>query len=781
MIDITTIKDNSIIVCPSNIKQDLLKVLDKNKSTIYIKFLSKHEIVKGLYFDYDYSSLYYVHKKYNLSYSNAQEILDTLCGPLKDCSEKTHKLIEIYTDLKNNSLLKFNPLFKEIFNNKNIYIIGYSPKDIELTNLLDSINAKYEFVSDTIKNYNHTVHTFKSINEEILFVFNSIAKLISEGVSLNDIFLYRYPGEYQLILDKYRLMSNIPMEIKEDKNLSDSPIYNEYINLLIEKKPIEAYNELSEKTILDEYNFLPKLSSLIVDLSPLNLDNDEFIEILNYLASKKSLSNTRYDNAIRIINSFNDVKDNQYVFMIGFDVNNYPIVNKDIDYLTDKEKEYIGRNTSDINNKIEKDKLVKFILNTKNLLISFKEKNNKLVYYPSLLIKELMLNEEKGIIEDTRYFNSLMELEIAKYKDDYYKYGEFNEYMNMFDNKTLKYRDFDHRFKQININNLNKKIKLSYTSINEYYECPFKYFVGYVLNASTFESTYSKTLGTLFHKILEDSISKEINFDDYKEDIEKNFVSAKDKFFLNMHFEQLKEVLEKNEDFINKSFFKKEEVIPEANLSFEIDKNVTLTGKIDKSFIDNTAQKIAVVDYKTGYFEFKQEYMKYGLCLQLPIYKLLLENKYPNHEIIGLFIQKILVDIKNEKEEKEKYYLDGIFSSDVNNLKILDGDFLSPVIDEETGEEKTNLHSNFIKGLSFLSSMKGLTKKAEERIIPDDLSSTCKEKVLEAAYEIRANNFPISPIMHEKNKDSLVCKFCSYKDVCFMKRTDIKILKKEDE
>lgn len=789
MININTIKDNSIVICPNSIKKDLLKLIEDSSRAIYIKLLNKSDVIKGIYFDYDYNALYHLHKQYNLNYSNAKEILDTLCGSLVDCSDKAHDLLEKYNYLKNNKLLKFNPLFKKIFTNKNVYIIGYSSKDIELKSALESIGVHYEFIDSQTNKNCHTVHEFKNMNDEILYVFNSIAKLVSEGVSLNDIFLYKYPGEYQLILDKYRNISGIPMEIKEDAYLTDSPIYERYISLLKEKNPVDAYNDLTSEIIVDEYNFLPKLSSLIIPLNPLNLDKEEFIEILTFLAKRKTLSNTKYDYAIRVVDSTNNITDNQYVFMLGFDVNNYPFVSKDIDFLTDEEKENMNRITSSASNEIQKEKLVNFILNTKNLTITFKKKNNKTVYYPSLLVKELNLKKEETIIDDYRYFDLLTKLEVARYKDEYYKYGERNPYINVFDNQSLGYKSFDNTFKSIKPNNPDTLISIDYTSLNTFYECPFKYFAEYILKAGTFESNYTTSLGTLFHKILEDSKVKTFDLDnfieniraDYKEQIDNNFKTAKDNFFLNLHLEQLKEVIKKNEEFINDSFFKKDKMEVEKKFEVKLTDNVILKGKIDKTLIDDAAKKIAVIDYKTGNFEFREDLMKHGLSLQLPIYKLILESSKNKYEIIGLFIQKILVDLKKEKNEKEKYYLDGLFSDNMENLKFLDGNWLTETIETDNGKIKTITSSKYIKGLTALSSLQDLTKNAKSKTIPTNLSEICKEKVLEAADKIRNNEFPVEPIMEEKNTRSLACTYCEFKDICFMKRKDIKVIKKGDE
>ena len=66
--------------------------------------------------------------------------------------------------------------------------------------------------------------------------------------------------------------------------------------------------------------------------------------------------------------------------------------------------------------------------------------------------------------------------------------------------------EYDHLFKKIPDYYNNEKITLSYTQINEYNKCPFQYFVKRVLKANIFENSFESNLGSLYHKILEDSL-----------------------------------------------------------------------------------------------------------------------------------------------------------------------------------------------------------------------------------------------------------------------------------
>ena len=109
-----------------------------------------------------------------------------------------------------------------------------------------------------------------------------------------------------------------------------------------------------------------------------------------------------------------------------------------------------------------------------------------------------------GIIDNNRYSTKQTEFEVAKYKDLYKSYGEFNKWMNTFTNEELKFNIYNHLFKGLTSYNPNEKVSLSYTIVNEYNSCPFKYFVSRILNANVFNGDFKTELGNLFHQILND-------------------------------------------------------------------------------------------------------------------------------------------------------------------------------------------------------------------------------------------------------------------------------------
>ena len=69
MLDLNMIKDQSIIICPANIKDALVAIKSKDYIVKDIKFITKQELKKNTYFSYDVKSIHYIHKKYNYNYN----------------------------------------------------------------------------------------------------------------------------------------------------------------------------------------------------------------------------------------------------------------------------------------------------------------------------------------------------------------------------------------------------------------------------------------------------------------------------------------------------------------------------------------------------------------------------------------------------------------------------------------------------------------------------------------------------------------------------------------
>ena len=211
------------------------------------------------------------------SYSNTIEILDNI-GFVKKGTNKLNLLVDLKEELEDNYLLTYNKLGKYHFVNKKVYVYGYSKKDKELVSLLDSLSVNYSFIEEENKKYSHEVYEFNDIEEEVLFFFEKVNNLVEEGVQLDDICLYSYPSEYDMILRKYASYFSLPINFPSRLTLVEIPLFKEFIEYSKEKEIEESFELVKEKK--DRYNAINKLLNLVNDVIDLEISKERKIDLI---------------------------------------------------------------------------------------------------------------------------------------------------------------------------------------------------------------------------------------------------------------------------------------------------------------------------------------------------------------------------------------------------------------------------------------------------------------------------------------------------------------------
>lgn len=142
-------------------------------------------------------------------------------------------------------------------------------------------------------------------------------------------------------------------------------------------KIIEIFNKYTDFEYVREYK-----EELIYDLKNTNITFDEF------------------NNAVKEINYKNYLpKDDEYIFILGFNQDKIPKIHKDDKYLLDIELEELDSDTSLIKNKLETNTLFDFINNTKNIYLSYKLTSNFQNFTMSNYINELKESMKVNIIK----------------------------------------------------------------------------------------------------------------------------------------------------------------------------------------------------------------------------------------------------------------------------------------------------------------------------------------------------------------------------------------------
>ena len=191
---IDKIENNSILIIPNTIRNKVLDRLEKSNVIKYVKLMTFNDLKYGLYFDYSNKSIYHVMKHFNLTYNIAKSYIDNLyyIEDEKKDNDKYKYLNTIKEYLVDNNLLENDKLFIPLLKSKtNMYVYGFSSISKFNKHLLDKASKyiNYEIITDETDSYKHEVLEFKSIEDEVSFVAESISNLIEKGIDLKKIFI----------------------------------------------------------------------------------------------------------------------------------------------------------------------------------------------------------------------------------------------------------------------------------------------------------------------------------------------------------------------------------------------------------------------------------------------------------------------------------------------------------------------------------------------------------------------------------------------------------------
>lgn len=764
-----SINNDTIIVCSNDNKKKILKKINEYRKLFSIKFLTLNELYNLYYFDYDKKTIYYVMNEYNVKYEVAKTYLDSLIYLDKDSyqNEKLSNLLNIKKFvLDNNLLIKSNSFIHNI-KNKDIIFFGFDYIDNFTTKLINSLNkiTNVKVIDKQYKDNKHYVIETSHIEEEVDIVASKICKLIHEGIDINKIKITNIDEEYIPVIKRIFFYYKIPINLNSSNSLySTLPAsyliknYNSDLNDVIEYlKDNYNYNIVNQIiNIINDYTFVDD-KILVKDMIIHDLINTKIKEV-------------KLLNAVEIID-YKNASDNDYIFMLNFNQKSIPIIYKNENYLTDNECKILGLETSIEKNKIEKNIAINNIKSINNLIITYKKTSYSKEYYPSNLI-DIMNLEVKHEDSLLKYSNLSNKIKLCSYLDDYYKYNIKNKDLELlFSNYEIPYRTYSNKYKKINKETLHKiinnELSLSYSSMQAYNECSFKYFIQNILKLDVYEDKFSAYIGTLFHHILEIGIKKEI---DVKKEI-LSFVSNKEftnkeKFYIEKLTNEIEFALKTIKNQMNYTKFNK--IITENKLTVlkGNDIKVIFKGFIDKMMVYEYDNKtlVSLIDYKTSDIDLKMNLIDYGLNLQLPIYLYLASNSLSNVVFAGFYIQKVLstdkkYDESTSLEDKKisNMKLCGYSNSDQDILKLFDRSYKSSEIIKNlklTNDNEFSKSSNVLSN----SEMKDIIDKV------DKLIDKC-------VNNIESCNFDINP--KSINNKNIGCNYCKYKDICYMTANDI--------
>ncbi len=756
--------NNKIVILNDYAKKSFIKKIDK---LINVKVITLSELKRKYYFDYDNKAIYFVSNKYNCIPEIAKIYIENIYY-LKDIdNEKINFLKDIKNDLDSNNLLTYNNLFKEFLKGKEIVLYNLKYTDKFYKNIFKELEkfSKITIYNDEDNSIVKELYKANNSEEEIAFVCSKITKLIKSGVNINNIKLANVKSDYEFIIRKTFKLFNIPINLPSFETIKSTSLvikfkelYNSDINETIEKIKefinTKEENDIYKSIISIVNNYLWSNDFLLVK-------DMVFNDIDNIKTPREKLK-----NAVEVIEFKKElVTDEDYVFLIGYNEGVIPVNYKDEDYLSDSIKEKLGLSTSFELNENAMNETKDNIRNIKNLIVTYPSHNlSSEIYISSSYEKDLF--EEKELNISFNESNAYNKLKLVSEKDENSKFGTITDNLLKLSShyKDMKYNSYDNKYKMIDKTKIKEFFKdgltLSYTSINDYYMCSFRYYLNYILKVNKFEDTFEATVGSIFHKILSMCFDHDIDIiRTYETEIENSNYefNESEKFFLSILKDELVLIIETIKNQL--SYTQLTNSMYEKKIVIDVDKDLQIRfkGFVDKILYNefNGKTVVAIIDYKTGNPNLNINNTIYGLEMQLPVYIYLIKNEIKDVKIGGFYLQKILNNTTDKEKRLDSLKLQGYTNSDLDYIDKVDSSFNDSKVIKSLRTSS--------KGFYYYSKMIN-----DEEI--DTLYNVVDSKIKDASKDILDSKFDINP--KEMNNENIGCSFCKYKDICFMKPKD---------
>lgn len=769
------IEENSLIIVKDSYKTEFIRQFRKSGKLFDIKVMGLNELKKKFYFDFTKEAVFHVHKKYGVIQEIAEIYLENLYY-LRDIDDKkVNFLKEVYQSLKEAELLLFDEAFQKYLQGKAVvlYDLKYIDKFYEkMFEEIGQIATIKSLQRETISKTKKPIYSFPNKEKEVGFVASKIAGLLKSGVDIEKIKLANVDAKYMFPLrDTFRAF-HIPLELDTKDSIASTVLVNAFKSCFSsDMKTTLSELEPLVKTKQDE-----KVYKIILDVINEYAWCDDVEEVKEFIfrdIDAKAIPKRHLKKAVRVINLTKDTLDEDcHIFLINFNQGVIPHNYKDEDFLNDETKDALGLSDSvDLNKKALAD-LQERIAVAKNLTVTYSTRDLQGELYISNAFHEDLFE----ICEPTNDFghaDNYNKRLLVKEKDEFRKYGTTTESFKLLKKhySDAKYLDYDNSFKGINRElfeeHIKDKLTLSYSSMNAFYHCSFRYYLDYIVKVDKFEDTFEIVVGNIFHEVLSKAFLEDFDFENAWQsalDHSAFEFGPKEKFFLTLLKEELKRVIEeitqqKKYTELDKALYEEKITVPikEGKVEFKGFVDKIMYGEFDEGKV------VSIVDYKTGNPDLSIDNAIYGLDMQLPIYAFLIKNYSELQEarIGGFYLQKILNNIKNPEKKRESLKLQGYSNSSTEILNLVD---------------KSYADSKMVKSLRTGSNGFYAYSKVLSTNEIDRLTDLVKQKIDQAADAILEAKFDIDP---KQIEDKLIgCKFCRYKDICYMNNRDIRKLKK---
>ena len=805
----------TIVICNNKVKAQLLDYFYKHKILVNVTFKTPQQVLKDILGRYEKEAFIKLVLDEGYHPEVSEIILNNLL--LVDNKKYDYPKLDELVSLKEKyaCYLEKSPLLMKFYQDQPICLINPDFTNASFYKVyqeyLKSLNPK-QFILGQNYNKDLVIYKFNTRKEEVEALAEEIIKLIASGLRPENIKIHNLNDSYQVLMKDVFSFYNLDVyfDVKEQLNeyeltkifltklyLSQGQKFNEIINQVI----TELKNEtLTEREVL----ILNKIINIVNQYSFYTGFTKDIIPILEYEFSKGvNIYDGDVIDVIKTTNLMDEViSEDDYVFILGINQDVFPPIKKDEDYLLDHEKRILRIATStEINKEYINLALLK-IYQAKNIylsyaLISLDGRLEKSSFISHLEERFLVFERNYQYLTDSSYSLRRHVLMLSKLLDEYYLYdvtsSELSLLLGNLQNEIKIYRTYNNQFTGIDEEILTEKLcdglNLSFTSINTFFNCPFRYLIEriYKLNKTTNERAL--LIGNFFHYCFEKMLfSENIDFESEFAKIVKDFCyehnvifSPKDQMFLKIYQRYLLQILPILRSQYQNSSFTVKSLEEEFTITLDHPLKPILRGKIDKilTYKDQDKEYAVVLDYKTGSNYFDYNKVQYGLDLQTLIYFYMLNyDRREKYEFAGAYLQSILLSSPlKEDSRSNKTYLEELATELRWNGYTLNEPHIVRLIDRTI-----DTNQSFLKGVRFKKdgtfdsrSLKNIISSFEFELLMKHL----EKKIFECINKISLGDFKINPVKFKESDHS--CKYCPYQDICFRKEKDYQTIELKDD
>lgn len=774
--ELNNFSDHAVLLVPPAWKEAVLRRREKEKTFRDVRILSLEEFRDQLYFSWDVKAWIDLAKMTGRKPSNALEMLQNMAyvedreygEPLLD--ELVRRKRELGGDLVR------HPLFAKSLRGYSVYAYGYGKLDRFRESMVERFAGKVLPFEEKKRKY--AVRHFPGIAQETEAVFCALADLLAKGVDVNDLFVMNASEEYEPYLRRYSGYFGIPLEQVPSEPLYGTMRAKEFFDRIGEKTPEEIYDWLEECG--DPASL--QLQGLLNTYAPCG-DLKALRPFLEEDCRRRKLPVGKEKNVVRRARLYDPLPEGAHVFFLGFN-DRFPAVHRDIEYIPDRLRGMLGMSDSVEENELEKENALAYLSGIDHLSLSYCDTTPFEQHRESPLLERM----DHEIVEGETSFLYAEKLNRERYGaklDDQRKYGGKDEaladyYATYGECGYCSYNNAFNGLDEAEKEELGKGRKLSYTSLDEYYACAFRYGLDRVYGIAESEDTLALSVGSIFHKVLMDAEKEGFDFEkSYRQALEQQDRpdrTAMERFFLERLKEECRLTVSTVWEMERRGIL--EGRLLEQPIEIPLPGKLSLQGRLDKVLFheEDGVLYAAVVDYKTGNPHAGLQGLPYGFGMQLPIYLCLLQRnglaawKGKKIAICGLYLQPVLPGIPRAKDledsgrseaEQRKWdmRLKGQSSSDPRRIAMMDRE-------QESGEESTVLYGMKRNGSGELR--KGAPVLSDEDM--DKVAETAYEKAAEAEKKILEGEFVINPkYLGGKNQS---CGYCPFSEICYRSPRD---------